>query len=93
MPRMERPHEWSGSLRRHNYLDLALYLVFVVLFCTVELQDSSSRASNSYHLVQSVQSGLLTQARLLLRWRPGSQPARCGGRAHLQLCRTRPSRR
>ena len=55
-----KPQDWSGSLRRHFYLDVVLYLIFLGLFCGVEFASMERLRYDGYRLVQSVQSTLLT---------------------------------
>ena len=52
---------WSGSVRRHVYTDFVVYILLLVVFCCITLVPTTKRSSDSFNLVQSIQSTLVKE--------------------------------
>lgn len=68
---------WSGSVRRHVYTDFVVYIMLLVVFCCITLVPTTKRSSDSFNLVQSIQSTLVKEVSF-------HAAARCAARANEQ---------
>jgi hypothetical protein len=60
-PHGQRHWPWSGRVRHFIYIDFAIYLALLVMFCITTLTANTHRSFDSYHLVQSIQKTLLQE--------------------------------
>ena len=61
-PVVEPSHwPWTGRVRKYIYFDFFIYALLLITFCVITLVTSAKRPFDSYHLVQSVQTTLLTE--------------------------------
>lgn len=52
---------WSGRVRRYIYIDFAVYVALLVIFCVTTLVANSGSAHDAYNVVQSIQTTLLQE--------------------------------
>lgn len=57
---------WSGSVRKHVYMDFVVYVMLLVVFCCITLLPTTKRSSDSFNLVQSIQSTLVKEVWFLV---------------------------